>query len=35
MRSKGLRRRVPKGFSFVVTAFDITLKLTQQVSKNS
>ena len=34
MQNKGLRPRVPKGFMFIVTAFDITLKLTQQVSKN-
>ena len=34
MQNKGLRPRVPKGFSFIVTAFEITLKLTQQVSKN-
>ena len=33
MQNKGLRPRVPKGFSFIVTAFDIILKLTQQASK--
>ena len=31
MQNTGLRLRVSKGYSFIVTAFDITLKLTQQV----
>ena len=34
MQNTGLRPKVPKGYSFIVTAFDITLKLTQQLSKN-
>ena len=34
MQNTGLRPRVPKGYSLIVTAFDITPKLTQQVSKN-
>ena len=34
MQSKGLRPRVPGGFSFIESAFDIALKLTQQISKN-
>ena len=33
-KNTGLRSRVRKGFSFIVTAFNKTLKLTQQVSKN-
>ena len=34
MQNTGLRPRVPKGYLFIVTAFDITLKLAQQVGKN-
>ena len=34
MQNKRSRPRVPKGVSLIVTVFDITMKLTQQVSKN-
>ena len=35
MQNKELRRtKGAKSFSFIVTLFDITLKLTQQASKN-
>ena len=34
IENKGLRKEWQKVFLFIVTAFEVTLKLTQQVSKN-